>query len=96
MKTKWVLIAATAAALGLAGMTGSAWAVSTAACAGCHGANGQGTKNGPKLAGDSKSDLISDLKAYRSGAKKHATMNALTKNLSDADIESLAAYYASK
>jgi cytochrome c553 len=93
MKTKWLIIAATAALFSLAG---AAQAANMASCAGCHGANGEGKGNNPKIAGHSKSDLIGDLKAYRSGAKKHAAMNAVTKNLSDADIEAMAAFYSSK
>lgn len=93
MKAKWLIIVATALAFGLAG---SAQAASMAACGGCHGANGEGKGGNPKIAGHSKGDLIADLKAYRSGAKKHAAMNAVTKNLSDADIEEMAAFYSSK
>ena len=95
MKANWMMIAATAAALGLGGM-GSAWAANPAACNGCHGADGQGTQNGPKIAGMAESEFTADMEAYRSGAKKHPAMNAVSKALSDADIAELAEYYASK
>jgi cytochrome c553 len=96
MKANWIAIAATAAVLGLAGMTGSALAANTASCDGCHGANGQGKAPNPKIAGMSAAAFTAAMNAYKSGAKKHPAMNAMAKNLSAADIASLAAYYASK
>ena len=96
MKTKWIMIAIMAAAMGLTGAAGSAQAASTAACAGCHGANGEGKAPNPKISGISVSSFTGKMNAYKSGAKKHAVMNALTQKLSAGDIASMAAYYASK
>jgi cytochrome c553 len=96
MKTKWIMVAVAAAALSLAGAAGSAQAASHASCDGCHGANGQGKGNAPKIAGMSTSAFIAKMNAYKSGAIKNPAKNAIAKKLSDADIASLAAYYASK
>ncbi|MDP2620054.1 MAG: c-type cytochrome [Hyphomicrobiales bacterium] len=96
MKAKWLIIAAAAVAFGLAGAAGSAQAANTAACSGCHGANGEGKAANPKIAGMSTGAFTSAMNAYKSGAKKHAAMNAVTKNLSAGDIAEMANFFASK
>jgi cytochrome c553 len=66
-------------------------------CAACHGANGEG--NGdlfPALAGQEADYTIRTLKAYRSGDRNNdvnGMMQSFARNLSDAEIEGLAAYY---
>lgn len=68
----------------------------SSSCAACHGANGVSSNPAwPSLAGQSKDYLVSALKAYKSGTRNNAMMTAVAKDLSDADIENLAAYYAS-
>ncbi len=67
-------------------------------CAACHGAQGEG--NGdlfPALAGQSVDYTIRTLHAYRDGRRNNdlnATMRNVAKNLTDAEIEQLAHYYA--
>lgn len=64
-------------------------------CIACHGASGTSTSHSwPNLIGQSKAYLVSTLQLYNSGARKNAMMNGIVKGLSDADIESVAAYYA--
>jgi cytochrome c553 len=64
-------------------------------CIGCHGADGESSNAAwPSLVGLSKEHLLETLKAYKSGARKNALMAGAIKDLSDADTESLAAYYA--
>jgi cytochrome c553 len=64
-------------------------------CAGCHGTNGiSNNPMWPNLAGQKQAYLASALQMYRDGRRKNATMTAMAKNLSDADITNLAAYYA--
>jgi cytochrome c553 len=66
------------------------------ACAGCHGADGISVvPTYPNLAGQKEAYIISTLKGFRDGTRKNAIMNPMAKPLSDADIENLAAYYAS-
>ena len=68
----------------------------TAMCAGCHGPKGISMAPvNPNLAGQKALYLATQLKAFRSGARKNATMNPMSKALSDADIENIAAYYSS-
>jgi cytochrome c553 len=65
-------------------------------CATCHGANGLSTLvNAPHLAGQPAIYLAEQMKAYRSGKRQHEVMNVIAKPLSDADIDALAAWYAS-
>ena len=65
-------------------------------CAGCHGANGiSNNPMWPNLAGQKQAYLASALKMYRDGGRKNAMMSAMAKNLTDADIANLAAYYSS-
>ena len=69
-------------------------------CAGCHGGDGRSgaLPEYPKIAGQNEKYLVNALKAYKSGRRTGtyaALMAATANNLSDADIENLAAYLAS-
>lgn len=67
----------------------------SAPCAACHGEDGRGTApNFPVLAGQYADYMVQALKQYRSGERNNALMAPMAANLSDADIEDLAAYYA--
>jgi cytochrome c553 len=46
------------------------------------------------LAGQSKDYLVTALKAYKAGERTNIVMSPLAKDLSDADMENLAAHYA--
>ncbi len=64
-------------------------------CQACHGLDGQSKLPGaPNLAGQSDVYLVQALKDYRSGARKNEMMSVVVRNLKDADIADLAAYYA--
>ncbi len=66
------------------------------ACGTCHGSNGLSTlPNAPHLAGQPAIYIAEQMKAYRSGKRSHEVMNVVAKPLSDADIDALAAWYAS-
>lgn len=66
------------------------------ACAVCHGPVGLASApDAPHLAGQNAIYLSTQLKAYRSGARRHEVMAVMAKPLSDADIANLAAWYAS-
>ena len=91
------------AALLLAALASTSFAGDAAAgkaksvtCAGCHGANGiSNNPMWPNLAGQKQAYLASALQMYRDGRRKNAMMSAMAKNLTDADIANLAAYYTS-
>lgn len=67
-------------------------------CAGCHGANGisNNPKVWPNLAGREEAEIASALQMYRDGRRKHAVMSIMAKNLTDDEIDNLAAYFSSQ
>lgn len=70
-------------------------------CEGCHGIVGYRTAyptvfSAPKLGGQGAAYLAKALQDYRSGARKHPSMNGVAGSLSDKDMADLAAYYASE
>lgn len=69
----------------------------SALCASCHGADGnsQLTMN-PKLAGQNASYMVKQLKDFKSGARAGVTMSAMVGNLSEQDMEDIAAWYSSQ
>lgn len=66
-------------------------------CAACHGKDGNTPidPSYPKLAGQHRDFLLRALMDYQSEARKNAIMAAQAKTLSKADMQNLAAYYAS-
>lgn len=66
-------------------------------CIACHGLNGKGTgPTFPNLHGQWPSYLRTQLHKYRDGERVNAIMNPLASELSDEDIDVLAAYYAAQ
>jgi cytochrome c553 len=66
------------------------------ACAECHGEAGiSPNATWPSLAGRSAAYLVRITTAYKTGDQQDAAMTPLAKKLSDADIQDVAAYYAS-
>ena len=64
-------------------------------CTACHGSDGHASNGAwPNLAGQSRDYLISAIKAYRGGGRNNSMMAGVVKDLSDADAESVATYYA--
>lgn len=67
-------------------------------CQGCHGIPGWKTAfpevyQVPKLGGQHAQYIAAALRAYKKGERDHQTMRAIAADLSDQDIEDLAAYY---
>lgn len=94
-----VLLAATLAGIGAAHAAADAAAGKAKAeevCAACHGANGVSVSAAiPNLAGQKPAYLSAQLKAFKEGKRKNDIMNAIAAQLSAADIENVAAYFAS-
>ncbi|HMM47832.1 MAG TPA: c-type cytochrome [Thiobacillaceae bacterium] len=62
-------------------------------CVSCHGPRGTGDSRIPRLAGQQPQYVEDSLKRYRSGGERvDMRMAAFTRNLSDTDIQHLAAY----
>jgi len=64
-------------------------------CAVCHGVDGLSKiPEAPNIAGQNENYLIEQLTAFKSGERKNEMMSVVSQNLSDADIENLAAFYS--
>ncbi|MEJ2602950.1 MAG: cytochrome c [Gammaproteobacteria bacterium] len=67
-------------------------------CLGCHGV--EGYRNAypsfrvPMLGGQHPEYIVAALKAYKTGQRPHATMQAQASSLSDQDMQDVAAYFA--
>jgi cbb3-type cytochrome c oxidase subunit III len=69
----------------------------SATCAACHGADGNSNNpEWPKLAGQNAAYLIKQLQNFKSGERVNATMNGMAANLSEQDMEDLAAYFSNQ
>ena len=94
------LALALAMAPGAAGAAGDPQAGKKKAyeCLGCHGSAGYGnvypSYHVPKVGGQQAQYIAAALKAYRSGQRKHPTMQAQAMALSEQDIQDIAAYFA--
>jgi cytochrome c553 len=64
-------------------------------CQACHGLDGLAKIPGaPHLAGQVQEYLVAAMRDYKSGARRNEMMTVVMRQLSDEDIEDLAAYYA--
>ena len=100
MKLKIAYVALAVLGLGLANMAQAgdvaAGKEKSSTCVACHGADGIGTTDqNPNLAGQKEAYLVKATRAYRDGTRNDPMMGMLLKNLSDADIDNLAAFYSS-
>ncbi len=69
----------------------------TAVCAGCHGADGNsGTPENPKLAQQHPEYLIKQLQEFKSDKRSSLVMKGFASTLSDADMQNVAYWLASK
>ena len=69
-------------------------------CVGCHNIPGYKTAfpavySVPKLDGQHAAYIVSALRAYKSGERRHPSMRAVAASLSDQDMADLAAFYSS-
>lgn len=68
-------------------------------CMGCHGipsyTNVYPTYHVPKVAGQQEGYIVDALKGYKSGDRKHPTMQAQAATLSDEDMADIAAFFSS-
>jgi cytochrome c553 len=64
-------------------------------CTMCHGPTGISYANSPNLAGQYAAVVYKQLRDYKSGIRSNAIMTLMTGNLSETEMQQLAAYYAS-
>jgi sulfide dehydrogenase cytochrome subunit len=85
--------------LGASAKQGSALHRSLAAtCANCHGTNGKVVEGSQvtSLAGLDKSYFVAQMKAFKTGARPATVMHQISKGFNDAQVESLAGYFAAQ
>ncbi|MBV1913252.1 MAG: cytochrome c [Cycloclasticus sp.] len=72
-------------------------AVKGQTCLGCHGVknynNAYPTYHVPKLGGQHAGYLVAAMKAYKAGTRTHETMYGNVVDLSDQDMQDIAAYF---
>jgi cbb3-type cytochrome c oxidase subunit III len=66
----------------------------SANCIGCHGSKSEGSMQTPSLAAQQSAYLVTQLKAFKAGSRTNPMMQPMAANLSDTDIEDLAAYFS--
>lgn len=99
MNTSWITVVPVVLAIHM----GAAWAAGDIAageakaanCAGCHGQAGEGVGQNPCLAGMPAEEHFAILQAYKDGSREGAMMQMFAKQLSEADMRDIAAYYES-
>ena len=66
-------------------------------CMGCHGPKGKSSSvQWPNLAAQQSTYIVSQLNAFKTGTRNNPMMQSMAANLSDDDINNLAAYYSSQ
>ncbi len=63
-------------------------------CAGCHGAQGEGTAQGPRIAGQPAPYIERQLEAYADGRRQHPVMGPIAKSVPPQERAKLAEHYA--
>lgn len=98
MKTGYAILLAALCALGAANASAAdatAGKELATPCAACHGADGNSlAPNWPKIAGMGEKYLLKQLKEIQSGSREILEMAGQLDNMSAADLENLAAYFA--
>jgi cytochrome c553 len=95
--TSLVLMAASSAAFGAG--NAAAGKEKNSMCVGCHGIPGYRTAypetyQVPKLGGQHAEYIVDALKDYKKGDRKFSTMRAIVGDMSEQDMNDLAAYYS--
>lgn len=66
-------------------------------CLPCHGRDGIGTAPlNPNLAGQKALYMVKQLKAFKSGERRHDQMSLIAESLSDDDMDALSEWYAAQ
>jgi sulfide dehydrogenase cytochrome subunit len=78
----------------LAALAASAPPPGASSCSGCHPAGTKVDSPVPRLAGRSADEIVSAMKAYRSGERSGTVMGRIAKGFSDEELRAIAAWYA--
>ena len=94
--TAAVLVGMTSFGSAMAAGDAAAGKTKAAVCAACHGANGiSANPLWPNLRGQKDQYIIKQLKAFKDGTRKDPLMTPQAAQLSEQDMENLAAYFSS-
>jgi sulfide dehydrogenase cytochrome subunit len=63
------------------------------ACSGCHPPSSSAETGVPTLAGRDAQEIVTQMRAFRSGQREATVMGRIAKGYSDAEIEAIAAWY---
>lgn len=98
LRTTFILtLLLTLPAVGLAAGSAEEGQRKSAVCHACHGATGTSLQPiYPNIGGQHQDYLVKSLKGFRDGSRANAIMSGFATNLSDQDIEDLAAWYSSQ
>jgi cytochrome c553 len=91
------LLAAAAAAVGSVGVALSAAPEpppGASSCSGCHAARAGVDSAVPRLAGREATDIVAQMRAFRTGQRPSTVMDRIAKGLNDAEVEAIAVWYA--
>ena len=69
-----------------------------ATCANCHGTNGKAVEGSSvvSIAGMDRAYMVAQMKAFKTGTRPATVMHQLSKGYSDAQIETMATYFAAQ
>jgi cytochrome c553 len=95
LSTALILLAVTGAAIAQDSAALHARALA-ATCANCHGTEGRTVEGSaiPALVGMPKSYMIMQMNAFKDGSRPATVMHQISKGITEAQIESLANYFA--
>jgi cytochrome c553 len=90
-----------AAAIGFASIAAAATAsaeppAGAPSCSGCHPTSTRVTSPVPRLAGLDRGAIIKAMQEFRSGARAGTVMDRIAKGFTDAEIQAIAAWYATQ
>jgi sulfide dehydrogenase cytochrome subunit len=91
----------TAAAMALASVSAASAASAEApagavACSGCHPPTARAETPVPPLAGRDPEQIVSAMRAFRSGQRPTTVMDRIAKGFSDDEIQAIAAWYGAQ
>ena len=94
--TMFIIVAFAMSAPAFADGDAAAGKEKSTTCAACHGPTGISINElWPNIAGQQAAYMVKQLKAFRDGDRSDPNMDAMVAQLTDQDIEDLAAFYAS-
>ena len=67
-----------------------------ATCAGCHGTNGAAKAPMVALAGMSKDNIVTQMKAFKEGKRPATIMHQIAKGYTDEQVDLIATHFASQ